>query len=142
VHTFSVNTKLCYVRDEVSGKYFLVDTGATLPLEYLFGILYTFAFLRADVPCPIVSLDFGLKKFGMQVNPSSPRNLITPQHCTQEGGTDGDGGSNAANSCFLVKKEATVPQPKAAAGARPIHTRIKKLLDEFPELLWPNPSMK
>jgi predicted aspartyl protease len=32
---------------------------------------YRVAFLRADVPFPIVGLDF-LRYFGMQVNPSSP----------------------------------------------------------------------
>jgi hypothetical protein len=71
----------------------------------------------------------------MQVNPSSP--AIAPQHRTQGGGTASEGGRNTANNCFLVRKEATVPQPKVAASACPIHPRIQQLLDEFPELLWP-----
>jgi hypothetical protein len=32
IHTFSGNAKLCFIRDEKSGKDFLVDTGATLSL--------------------------------------------------------------------------------------------------------------
>jgi hypothetical protein len=36
---------------------------------------YTFAFLRSNVPFPIVGLDF-LRYFGMQVNPSSTAILI------------------------------------------------------------------
>jgi hypothetical protein len=96
---------------------------------------YTFAFLRADVPFPIVGLDF-LQFFGMQVDPSSPAILITPPSSSQGGSTNGDGGFNAPISCFSVQKEAPVPQLIAAAGARPIHPRIMKLLvEEFPELL-------
>jgi Reverse transcriptase (RNA-dependent DNA polymerase) len=37
--------------------------------------------------------------------------------------------------CFSAKKEVPVPQPKAAAGASPIHPRIKQLLEEFPGLV-------
>jgi predicted aspartyl protease len=108
VHTFSVNAKLYYVRDEVSGKDFVVDTGVTLSLvpfqstatamspklqsvkgqaikTWNFvntavkfnGLEYTFAFLRADVPFPIIGLDF-LKFVGKQVNPSSAAILIVP----------------------------------------------------------------
>jgi hypothetical protein len=94
-----------------------------------------FAFLRADVLFPIISLDF-LRFFGMQVNPSSSEVLVpSPSQRSQEGGTDGGDGRNAANVCFLAKKEAPVPQPKAAAGARPIHPRIEQLLEEFPGLV-------
>jgi predicted aspartyl protease len=32
IHTFSAQSKLCFVRDQLSGKDFLVDTGATLSL--------------------------------------------------------------------------------------------------------------
>jgi hypothetical protein len=86
---FSGNAKLCFIRDEKSGKDFWVNSGATLSL-ILFqsaaaatgpqlqavnkpairtwnfvntvvkfnGWEYTFAFLRADVPFPIIGLDF------------------------------------------------------------------------------------
>jgi hypothetical protein len=96
-----------------------------------------FAFLRADVPSSIIGLDF-LRFFGTQVNPSSSEILVpTPSQHSQGGGTDGGGGKSAAHVCFLAKKEATVPQPKVAAGARPIHPRIKQLLEEFPGLVRP-----
>jgi hypothetical protein len=32
IHTFSGHAKLCFIRDEKSGKDFLVDTGATISL--------------------------------------------------------------------------------------------------------------
>jgi hypothetical protein len=86
-----------------------------------------FAFLRAVVPFPIIVLDF-LRFFGMQVNPSSSIVLVpSPSQRSHEGGTDGDGGRSAAHVCFSAKKE--VPQPIAAAGARPIHPRIKHLVE-------------
>jgi predicted aspartyl protease len=106
IHTFSAQSKLCFVRDRLSGKDFLVDTGATLSLlphqsaaaatgpklqsvkgqpiktwnfvntrvEFN-GWERKFAFLRADVPFPIIGLDF-LRFFGMQVNPSSSEILV------------------------------------------------------------------
>jgi hypothetical protein len=88
---------------------------------------YMFAYLRADVPFPIVGLDF-LRFLGMQVNPYSPAILIAPSQRIQEGGTAGGGDLNAPHSCFSVRKEAQVPQLKAAAGARPIPPRIMKML--------------
>jgi hypothetical protein len=89
IHTVSAQSKLCFVRDRLSGKDFLVDTGATLSLlphrsataatgprlqsvqgqpiktwnfvnvrvEFN-GWERQFAFLRADVPFPIIGLDF------------------------------------------------------------------------------------
>jgi hypothetical protein len=154
IHMFSGNAKICFIRDEKSGKDFLVDTSATLSLipfqsataatgpqlqalnkqaikTWNFvntvvkfnGWEYTFAFL----PFPIVGLDF-LRFFGMQVNPSSPAILIAPSQRIQEGGTAGGGDLNAPHSCFSVRKEAQVPQLKAAAGARPIPPRIMKML--------------
>jgi hypothetical protein len=169
IHTFSGNAKLCFIRDEKSGKDFLVETGATLSLipfqsaaaatgpqlqavnkqaikTWNFvntvvkfnGWEYTFAFLRAHVPFPIVGLDF-LRFYGMQVNPSSPTILITPSQRFQEGGTAGDGDLKTPHSCFLAWKEAQVPQLKVAAGARPIPPRILKMLqEEFPQLLRPS----
>jgi predicted aspartyl protease len=104
----------------MSGKDFLVDTGATISLlpfqsaalatgpqlqavnkqaikmwdfvntaVKFNGGEYRFAFLRADVPFPIVGLDF-LRYFRMQVNPSSPALLIAPSQRFQEGGTAGE----------------------------------------------------
>jgi hypothetical protein len=95
---------------------------------------YTFAFLRADVPFPIVGLDF-LRFFGMQVNPSSPTILITPSTRFQGGGTVGDGGLNAPHSCFLARKEAQVPQLNVAASTLPVARILKILMEEFPQLL-------
>jgi predicted aspartyl protease len=169
IHTFSGNAKLCFIPDEKSGKDFLVDTGATLSLIHFHsaaaatgpqlqavnkqsiktwnfvntvvkfnGWEYTFTFLRADVPFPIVGLDF-LRFFGMQVNPSSPANLIAPSERTQEGGTASSGDLESLHSCFSAQKEVQVPQLKAAAGARPIPPRIMKMLqEEFPQLLRPS----
>jgi hypothetical protein len=85
IHAFSAQSKLCFVRDWLSGKDFLVDTGATLsllphqsaaaatgpklqsmkgqPIKTLNfvntrvefnGWERKFAFLRADVPFPII----------------------------------------------------------------------------------------
>jgi predicted aspartyl protease len=168
IHMFSAQSKLCFVRDRLSGKEFLVDTGATLSLlphqsaaaatgpklqsvkgqpiktwnfvnmrvEFN-GWERKFAFLRADVPFPIIGLDF-LRFFGMQVDPSSSEILVpTPSQRSQGGGTDSSGGKSAAHVCFSAKKEAPVPQPKVAAGACPIHPRIKQLLEEFPGLVRP-----
>jgi predicted aspartyl protease len=153
-HKFSGHAKLCFITDKKSNKDFLVDTGATLSLvpfqsaaaaigpklqaenkqaikTWNFmnsavkfnGQEYTFAFLRADVPFPIVGLDF-VRFFGMQVNPSYPVILIAPPSSSQGGGTAGYRSFNAPSSCFLVQKEAPVPQPKFAAGAHPSHPRI------------------
>jgi hypothetical protein len=84
---------------------------------------YTFAFLRADVPFPIIGLDF-LRFFGMQVNPLSPAILITPTPHFQGGGT--------AGNVFFGPESCL----KVAAGACPVHPRIMKMLrEEFPELL-------
>jgi hypothetical protein len=50
------------------------------------------AFLRADVPFPIIGLDL-LRFFGMQVDPSSTEILVpTPSQRSQGGGTNGGGG--------------------------------------------------
>jgi hypothetical protein len=99
IHMFSGRAKLCFIRDEMSGKDFLVDTGAAISLlpfqsaaaatgpqlqavnkqaiktwDFVNNAVkfnggeYRFAFLRANVPFPIVGLDF-LRYFGMQVNP-------------------------------------------------------------------------
>jgi Reverse transcriptase (RNA-dependent DNA polymerase) len=95
-----------------------------------------FAFLQADVAFPIIGLDF-LRFFVMQVNPSSSEILVPTPQRSQGGGTDGGGGKSAARVCFSAKKEAPVPQPKAAAGARPIHPRIQQLPEEFPGLVRP-----
>jgi predicted aspartyl protease len=84
---------------------------------------YIFAFLRADVPFPIVGLDF-LRYFGMQVNPSSPAILIAPTSQSQEGGTAGGGGLNPPNSNVSAWKEAHAPQLIAAASARPIPPQV------------------
>jgi hypothetical protein len=61
IHTFSAKSKLCFVRDRLSGKDFLVDTGATLSL-----LPYQSA-TAATGP----KLQSVLRFFGMQVNPSS-----------------------------------------------------------------------
>jgi hypothetical protein len=99
---------------------------------------YTFAFLRADIPFPIVGLDF-LPFFGMQVDPSSPAVLIAHSHRFQEGGTTGGRGFTAPHSCFSAWKEAQVPQLNVAAHARHIPPRILKMLqEEFPQLLQPS----
>jgi hypothetical protein len=96
---------------------------------------YIFAFLMADVPFPIISLDF-LRYFGMQVKPSSPVILITPTSSSQGGGNASDGDVNAPSLCFSVQREAPLHQSKVATSACPIHPRIMKLLEEeFPELL-------
>jgi hypothetical protein len=39
---------------------------------------------------------------------------------------------------FSVEKEALVPHPKVAAGARTVHPMIQQLLSEFRELTWPS----
>jgi hypothetical protein len=167
IHTFSGRAKLCFIRDEKSRKDFLVDTGAAislLPFQSAAGATgpqlqavnkqaiktwnfvntavkfnsweYTFAFLRADVPFPIVGLDF-LRYFGMQVNPSSPAILIAPSQHFQEGGTAG--GEDLISSHVSARKEAQEPQLIAAAGARPIHSQVMKMLqEEFPQLLRPS----
>jgi predicted aspartyl protease len=157
ISPFSGRAKLCFIRDEKSGQDFLVDTGAISLLPFqstaaatgpqlqavnkqaiktwnfvntavkFNGWEYTFAFLRADVPFPIVGLDF-LHYFGMQVNPSSPAILIAPTSQSQEGGTAGGGGLNPPNSNVSARKEAHAPQLIAAASARPIHTQVLKML--------------
>jgi hypothetical protein len=72
----------------------------------------------------------------MQVNPSSSEVLLPAlSQCNQEVSTNG--GRNAAHVCFLAKKEVPEPQPKAAAGACPIHPRISQLMEEFPDLVRP-----
>jgi predicted aspartyl protease len=99
---FFCPVKLCFVSDRLSGKDFLVDTGAALSLLphqsdtaatepkqpiKTWNFVNTrveindweqkFVFLHADVPCPIIGLDF-LRFFGMQVNPSSSEIFIPP----------------------------------------------------------------
>jgi hypothetical protein len=99
---------------------------------------YTFAFLSADVPFPIVGLDF-LRYFGMQVNPSSPGILIAPSQGFQEGSTAGGEDSISSHVCYSAQKEAQEPQLIAASGARPVHPRIMKMLqEEFSQLLRPS----
>jgi hypothetical protein len=80
IHTFSAQSKLCFVRDRLSGKDFLVDTGATLSLlphqsaaaatgpklQSVKGQpIKTWNFVNTwvefngwDVPFPIIGLDF------------------------------------------------------------------------------------
>jgi hypothetical protein len=90
------------------------------------------------VPFPIVGFYF-LRFFGMQVNPSSPAILIAPSQRFQEGGTAGGEDSISSHVCYSAQKEAQVPQLIAAAGARPVHPRIMKMLqEEFPQLLRPS----
>jgi predicted aspartyl protease len=152
IHVFSGQSKLCFVRDRLSGKDFLVDTGATLSLLLLphrsaaaatgpklqsvkgqliktwnfvnlrvefNGWERQFAFLRADVPFPIIGLDF-LRFFRMQVDPSSSDILVpTPSQRSQGGGTDGDGGKSAAHVCFSAKKEASAESRRRSSPYSP-----------------------
>jgi hypothetical protein len=93
--------------------------------------------LQADVLFPIIGLDF-LRFFGMLVNPLTSEVLVpSPSQRSQEGSTASGGIRNATHVCFSAKKEVPEPQPKAAAGARPIHPRISLLLEEFPDLVLP-----
>jgi hypothetical protein len=122
---FSAQSKLCFVRDQLSGKDFLVDTGAPLSLlphqstaavtgpklQSMKGqLIKTWNFV---VPFLIIGLDF-LRFFGMQVDPSSSDILVASSaQRTQEDSTAGGGGSNAAHACFSAKKEVLSAQPKA-----------------------------
>jgi hypothetical protein len=64
---------------------------------------YMFAFLRADVPFPIIGLDF-LRYFGMQVNPLFPAILIAPTPRLQGGGTTVKGGLMPPIHVFRSRK--------------------------------------
>jgi hypothetical protein len=76
-----------------------------------------FTFLRADVPFPIIGLDF-LRFFGMQVTPHLQKFWPSPLLIALR---------KAANACFSAQKEVLVPMPKAAGGARPLLPRIQLL---------------
>jgi hypothetical protein len=124
IHTFSGQAKLCFIRDEMSQKDFLVDTGAAISLlPFQSTTAATGPQLQAVNKQAIKTWDFVntavkfnggeyrfaflradvpftivgldfLRYFGMQVNPSSLAILIAPTSRSQEGGTPGGGGLN------------------------------------------------
>jgi hypothetical protein len=144
IHTFSAQSKLCFVRDRLSGKDFLVDTNATLSLlPHQSATTATEPKLQSVKGQPIKTWNFVntrlefngwerkftflladvqfpiigldfLRFFGMQVNSSSSEVLVPSPFQHNQEGSTTGGGSRNATHVCFSAKKE-VPKPQPKA---------------------------